>query len=1356
MNTTAIKRNKTVITTFLQALACIAASFQFSAEASAYSKETHYVLSNKDGLSNNSVTCVCQDSAGIVWIGTWEGLNAYNSSGFRIWKSNPADSNTLSSNIIRGISEQKPGIIWVTTDYGVNRIDVRRDKIKRFYLGYEHSNPAKDKTFDMSVSDSHRVFCSAYGWGLAYYNETMDRMEAFNIPETNTSDIANIHCTGDGRLVLVSQQGHVTEARYRFRDSGQIDITDKTDLLPDTEITASFKTGTSLFLVSEDSLYRYAPRDTISACSESMKASPLPFRGEVRAITEVSDNEIIIAFYDYGVMRMKLDGDGGRMISALKDVNIFALHYGTQDILWAGTDGQGLWAVYDNEFAMNKVSSAVMFQSGRAPVRSFFKDGDKLYVGTKGNGIFVMEADRLTGRYNKGNGLADNAVYAFERGYNDDVFIGTGESGLNVLSLRTGKISRIIPESGCMFNEVYDIKRDDANGCLWIGTYGCGLIRLRLEYSGGEYRIAESRAYVNSKENPGSINSNIVFPLLLDGPDALWVGTKGGGLDRLDIKSGTFTHSTVSPAPGSISSNDVSSLFFSRDSTLWIGTSYGLNRIVSKDGRSFTFESFTDRDGLVNNSTHGIAEDAEGKLWISTSGGLSVFNPEEKGFVSYCNDDALQNNEYADGACLRSGDTVYFGGVDGYNWFAPDGIHRRTYMPGIVFSGMRIMGGGSENISQGDRITLRHDENFFDIGFSAIEFIDNGKCEYSYMLEGFNTGWVYTAAGIASFTNVPPGKYTFKVRCTNGDKVWNSGTASISIRIKRPWWNTVAANLIYILLLTAFAYTVLMFLNERVRQKHELEIESLKKKKLVDTYEAKLRFFTNIAHEFMTPLTLIIGPIEQMTGGKYNFPPKVNRYHRIIYSNAERMRRLIQELIDFRRIDTDHARPVYSHIDIAEITAGILDNFSEISEEQHISLDTDMPAELPAVCDRNAVEKILYNLVSNAYKYTPDGGQIQISIRKENGNIHFAITNSGKGISPENIDKVFDRFVILDKYESQASKGNLIRNGIGMALVYSLVKMLGGEITVTSVPGESATFRLSLPEGSADQATASAVISEFAYTVPEVTPEMPQAEPEANDAAENRETVMIVDDDRSIRDLVADILGESYRIIQAGNGTEAVEHLKQVRPDLIITDLNMPEMNGAELLKYIKGNEITKSIPVIFLAFRSDMDTEAETYELGSEVFIPKPFSTRHLTAVVRQVLKSRSVLKDWYNSALSSSDVYQGNIVDASDKDFIVRLTQLIEENIADEELSLDWLCSQMGVSRTQMYRKVKELASMTPVEFIRSVKLNKAARLLRTTGMTVQEVMYNSGFNNKSYFYREFAAMYRCSPKEYRKAGM
>ena len=545
-----------------------------------------------------------------------------------------------------------------------------------------------------------------------------------------------------------------------------------------------------------------------------------------------------------------------------------------------------------------------------------------------------------------------------------------------------------------------------------------------------------------------------------------------------------------------------------------------------------------------------------------------------------------------------------------------------------------------------------------------------------------------------------------------------------------------------------------------MKEKHRLELEELKRKQLADTYEAKLRFFTNIAHEFTTPLTLICGPIEQIMN-EFHLPAKVEKYHRIIYSNAERMLRLIQELIEFRKADTSNEKPVYSRVDITALLHGVLENFSEVNEEKQINVETEISREMTVVTDRNAMEKIAYNLVSNAYKYTPDGGWIQIKAECGENGLVLSVKNSGKGIKPEHRDLLFDRFVILDNYEYQASKGRIFRNGIGMALVNSLVKMLSGKITVDSEQGKYTMFTLTFPPVGEDMVTAAPAgaedrpgpaMEQEPETCPELAPET-DGDTGRKAASSGKKSVMIVDDERQIRDLVADILGKEYNVVQAENGKAAIEKLRLSLPDLIISDINMPEMNGMEFLKWLKDNPLTKFIPVVFLAFKTDIEDEVETYEMGSEVFIPKPFYPKHLKAVVHSILDSRSLLKDYYNSALSSTDLYDGCAVDSQDKKFLMDITSAIEENITDEELSQNWLCERLSISRMQLYRKLKGLTGQTPSEFIRTIKLEHAAHLLKTTRMTVQEVMFNSGFNNKSYFYREFSGKYRMSPKEFRK---
>ena len=463
------------------------------------------------------------------------------------------------------------------------------------------------------------------------------------------------------------------------------------------------------------------------------------------------------------------------------------------------------------------------------------------------------------------------------------------------------------------------------------------------------------------------------------------------------------------------------------------------------------------------------------------------------------------------------------------------------------------------------------------------------------------------------------------------------------------------------------------------------------------------------------------------------------------------MQRLIGELMEFRRVETGHYTPRYVLVNVTELISTITDNFNEVNEQRRIDLRIDFPAqEVILVSDQGALEKILYNLVSNAYKYTPAGGYISIGLRVEAGRTTVRVRNSGKGIKPEDIGNVFNRFEILDNFERQANEGKVMRNGIGLALAKSLAGMLSGNITVSSNPGEYTTFTLSLPEVSRDLVTEPGQKGMPDYPLPDVE------DTRTGHARRSRAagaSILVVDDEKQIRDLIAEILSDEYSVIQAADGTEAIEILKHKRPDLIISDVSMPNLDGLELLEYLKGNEITKYIPFVFLSFKNDVEQEIRGYELGGDAYISKPFHPKHLLAVVHQILNNRLSLRDYYNSVISSSDVYEGNTIDADDKKFIVQLAGIIEQNMTDENLSLNFLCDKMCVSRMSLYRKIREITQMTPSEYIRSVKISHATHLLRTTNMTIQEIMFCSGFNNKSYFYREFAKIYHMSPREMRE---
>lgn len=1310
-------------------------------------------LTNANGLSNSSVNCIYQDSTRLLWIGTWDGLNVYNGYDFKTYKFAPDNANTISNNVIRNVVEEAEGIIWVSTDYGVNRIDVKNDRIERFYPGYEDNGPTAEGVFSVAAAADGTVFCAATGWGIAYYDRAQNRLVALNVPQFNSSKIRNICYAGKNTLLLHTMRHELVRIRYSVSGSGNIEVREKTDLFPRDGIRGLFDCRTAVYVAGADALiYRY---DCLTGEISPLDKFPPPAASDaVRAVTQ-SGERLIVAFGTSGVYSYDLAEETCSRMPHMPAINILSLCSGSQDILWVGSDGQGIIGIYDDGIAFNKVPNSRLFDARSCPVRSFYRDaGGNLYVGTKGNGICMLRPDGTRGAaYDVSRGLSNNFVYSLAEGYDGDMFIGHDGAGLDVLSFSTGRISTVKPAEGARFGSVYAILRDSENGCLWLGTNGYGLIRLQLRLFGGQYEVERQEVYVNDKEDDTSLSNNTVFSIVPAGDGKLWVGTRGGGLNLFDVRTRKFAHYTVSAGEYPISSNDILSLYVSRDSTLWIGTSYGLNRLCRDAKGHAGFRWYVEKDGLPNNTIHGILEDDAGYLWLSTNKGLSRLNPGDDEIINYYNNEELQSYEFSDGAYYRCEDgKMYFGGVDGFNWFDPRDIHVRTYAPPVLFDNFYIKQEPMPGFRADREIVLTHSENFFSIQFSALEYVRNNNCEYAYILKGFNNDWVHIGTdNTAVFTNVPPGRYEFCVRCTNGDKIWSDKTAALLIRVRPPWWSTVWAYVVYTVLSLVILYVVWFIVNERIEQRRQLLMESLSKRRQSDSYEAKLRFFTSIAHEFCTPLTLIYGSGEQLLNN-YSLAPDVARHLRIVKNNAARMQHLIGELMEFRRVDTGNYAPRYSMVNVTELISTIVDNFSEPNEQRRIDLRVSLPErEVIIVSDMNALEKILYNLISNAYKYTPSDGYIHVELGVAPRMTTVRVTNSGKGIKPEDIGRIFNRFEVLDNFERQANEGKIMRNGIGLALARSLANMMSGNITVASKPGEYTTFTLSLPEVGRELITQPEQQGVHESPPPVEQDDVP--EPVACAPGADGGIILVVDDEKQIRDLISEILSGEYTVIQAADGAEAIDILKHRRPDLILSDISMPNMDGLELLKYVKSNEITKYIPFVFLTFKTDVEHEIHGYEMGGEAYISKPFHPKHLQAVVHRILNNRLSLRDYYNSVLSSSDVYEGNAIDADDKKFIVQLTNIIEENITDEGLSLSFLCEKMFVSRMGLYRKIKDITQMTPSEYIRSVKINHATHLLKTTNMTVQEIMFCSGFNNKSYFYREFAKIYHMSPKEMRE---
>lgn len=1301
-----------------------------------------------DGLSDSSVSCLFQDSSGRLWIGTWDGLNLYTGTTCRTFKYIPGNSETIPGAIIMSIAEDSYGMIWLATDGGICRLDPERGVAETLASGTSDRSRSADNVYYLSVSAQGELFCSSLGDGVYHYDREKDALESVATGGIY-SGIRKIICLGNDRLLLYTSEKSAYTVSYSKNKNGELVFSDAVGLHGEDVLYEVIDSDDEVFLCGESGRIH-----TLRKASGKEGYISMPEHdAQVTAVIRCPDGPVLVATARPEVLEYSPSSGRWNRMEELSGYRLFCFCPGIENIVWCATDGSGVLGLYYSENNVTSIPS-LDFCGKDVPVRAFLKtrSGD-LFIGTKGSGISRISDDGSVSRLPKSSIPENNSVYALAETADGDVVIGHDGIGISVYSPASGTYDDVQPLDGRTFRSVYSIYVDTNNDCIWLGTYGYGLVMLKLEKQNGHYQVSKQHLYKNDRSDETSLSNNGIFSIVPLPDGTLALGTRGGGVNIFNPKTGFFRRFHGSVSSSAFASDDVLSIAPESDSVLWVGTSYGLNKLTIESDGDYSFRSWTEDDGLVNNTVHGIIKDRDGLIWLTTSHGLTSFDPESEVFTGYSLNPSMQQ-EYSDGAYyMDDKGLIYAGGNNGYDSFRPESMRKRDYLPPILIDGFSVRQRPlpKSDFLGGQNVVLSHSDNFFTISFSALEYIDNASCEYSYILEGFNEKWVSNGnSRSAVFTNVPPGKYVFKVKGTNGDKLVNPQEASVRIIIRRPWWNTGWAFAVYLALFCLATYFMNVYFKGKEKRREEAERAEAAKRQQQEMYEAKLNFFTNIAHEFGTPLTLISGSCGQLAADA-SLKMEDKKYLSIIQNSANRMHRLIQELMDFRKIESGHRPMRYSLVCVNEMLASIVDNFSEAAEEKNINFKFEAPSSrIMLVTDPDAMEKIVSNLLSNAFKYTPDSGDIKISLTDNEKGIAITVVNSGKGIRPDQIGTVFNRFSILDNLEQQATKGRIFRNGIGLSLALDLSKALGGDISVSSVPNDHTVFSFTHPFLSKDL-----MKDEAAQETPAEPVAAPAPVAESNeqpDESQPRQKILVVDDDKEIRALVKSIFQDRLDVLEASDGLEALDVFKETLVDLVITDMVMPRMDGAELAKSLKSNDMTKHIPIVFLTFKDDIELRISSCEIGGEAFIPKPFYPKHLKSVVYRILSDRSTLKDYYNSVRSSTDIYKDKAVNIEDKKFMLKITDLVEKNLLDEHLSPSFLSECLNISKVQLYRKMKEISGVTPGEFIRDVKIEHAASLLLNTNLTVSEVMYDSGFNNKSYFFREFSRKYHCTPKAYR----
>lgn len=1300
-------------------------AFVTSTKSYAFNVAKH--ISNVNGLTNNSVNCILEDAEHTIWIGTWDGLNAYNGreiTTFRYSKNNP---NSISNNVIRQIIECK-GSLWIATDNGINRLDKRTRQITRYYLRTDNKVPNQEKSFILGKSAAGDIICLIKGLGFFVYNDSEDEFNPINTDFA--SHIKDYSVSDSDRMLFLLNNGNTVYLTYNLLINGgkQSDLR-TVDI--QTPVDKIFLSKGRFILNKDNKLFLLNPDFTVSQCIELDSSKPV-------SQVILAENKMYVSFIEGGCIHYDLKKNTFTYLNELSSqLSVFTLYSGSQNILWIGTDGQGLIQLYHYDSLFETVHTS-------HPVRCFCEDEDgNILIGTKGSGIKLLNpaTKELTDYLNESKGLISNSVYALRRNKANDIFIGTEGTGINILNAATGRLEKLeIPDKYPPFKAVYNIYFTNNDSLLWVGTSGYGLIKINISREQGRYHVKGFRQY-NSSDKNISLNNDVVYAITSDPEDnMLWFGTRGGGLNCINMKDNSIKSLEDMDSRILLTNNDVLCLL--RDDTgIWIGTSYGLNEL-KKEENDFHLIQYAD-EKLNNKTIHGILKDHEGKIWISTNQGLSSLNVKNNKIDNYTLNDGLQNDEFSDGAFFKDHrDFLYFGGVSGFSYFNPRNIHLREFNPPLILSSLKIYNTVqdiNERIRKGV-LKLSYEERFMTFNFIAKDFINNENCEYAYRLKNHSDDWVEIGNNPnIIFTQLPPGEYQLEVKSTNGDKVWGDNVYRLTIKVGYPWWLSVPALIIYAILCIIIFYITKSVIKNRIRLSRQVLIAQVEKRHEQKIYESRLNFFTNVAHEFFTPLTLIYTPAQHLLE-QDGLDGSTKKYLQIIKNNAERMQKLISELMEFRKTKSSNMDLHPENVDVKSLMEYASNNYVDILKENKIDFKVETHDTSEIYSDRNALEKIIFNLLSNAFKYTPRYGYIHVEISQNEPDktLYLLVRNSGKGLTEQQMAEIFDKYKIFDT----PKLGNSVSNGIGLNLTKSLVELLGGQISVNSELGKSVEFSVVIPSLPSDH---SLVVTDEKDSL--------QKEKNGQDHLSPRKdtVILIVEDEKNIRDLLKDVLFD-YVIHEAKDGVEALKEIEHNHPDIIISDIVMPNMDGLSLINKLKSDLKTSYIPIIGISAKASVEDQINAFNHGADAYIVKPFHPRQVISTIENLLSRQMLLKDYFNSSMSSVKVKDGIVLHPEDEELIQNVTDFIKNNIDDELLSPSSINEFVGVSKATLYRKFKEIIDKTPSEFVRGIRLEYAAKLLRTTKLTVSEIMFKCGFSNKSYFYREFLKQYGVSPKDYR----
>ena len=1291
----------------------------------------------EDGLCQNTVCCILQDHLGFIWLGTKDGLTRYDGYRFRVFKHDAADPMSIGNNFIRVLYEDADGLIWIGTNVGVYIYNPETENFRKFDVATERGDVISREVSSIKCDSSGDLWIGVNWQGVFRYDRRDESLELYEPVPGDTTSLSSVHVwdlcfDGDGNLWVGSQNGGLdrydreTDRFVRHRLKG----------LSDVSRIVLDKQNQLLLGTMKDGLFSFNPY--MGTCQPLLLDS-----GHkdlfVRAIFVRNSREVVVGtengIYIYDCVTRKtrhVNQELGNPYS-LSCKAVYSIYCDKEGALWIGTYFGGVnylppssSLIFDKFYPIGHSDRL----SGKA-VREFVRDESGIiWIGTEDQGLnrFDPVSGKFTHYNSRNSGLSCDNVHGLCVD-GDRLYIGTFFGGFNIMDLKTNEIvalgSQMLPD-----DSVFSIFRDH-DGRIWVGlTYGLCLFH------------PEDGSFELVREIP----ENLFIYDIYQGDDGI--------IYFAAYNRGVITYNPHTGKWGQVESGDEGLLkhvvSINEDSAfhIWFGTEgRGAVRYTPSSG---DLTAYTTRDGLPNDVVYKVIEDKNKNLWISTNKGLACYEPLSGNLKVYTSGNGLTSDQFNYKSGFRDlNGKLYFGTINGFVSFSPEQFITSSNLAPVVMTDLKLNDRSSEicgprsplnaSMPYTDKIKLRYDQSLFTIDFAMLSYNASSRNQYRYIMRNYIDNWIEIEQPSVTFSNVPPGKYVFEVRGANGTGMWNDQPARLEIEIRPPFYASTMAYVVYVLSIVVIVWLYVSWYVRKTRQRSDFEIRELKRKQERQEYRAKIAFFTNITHEIRTPLSLIRGPYEQIVRPGIR-PSDYKENLKIMGANIDRLLNLSNQLLDFQKIDRAGFALNRSDVNLNDLLERCMLQFAQKMQQKGIRSCVSVPDDQVVLyADEEALTKIVCNLLDNAVKHAQNRVGLCLEAAPERDRVVISIENDGDAIPGIYFGKIFEPFFQI---KGDAKGGT----GLGLSLVKHLVEQHEGNISVFS-DASSSRFVVDLPwqkKAVPPPVTAGTDIPPRGEGTDPV-PEMPALLRTKTDGRLCH--VLVIDDDKGMLDFLRRLMSKSYRVSVADNADEAFGMLDSEDVNLIITDVMMPQMDGFELCKFLKARKNYSHIPIVMLSAKSDTASKIAGLEAGAAAYIEKPFSGDYLMAQIATILENRSLFRE--TPLIGSCFSVDPNRLNKADQLFLNRLTDIINSNISEQDLTVNHIARYMAMSRSNLHRRIKGLLHMPPNDFIRLIKLQKAAELLLDGEYRINEICYMTGFNSASYFAKCFQKQFGVLPK-------